>query len=76
MPVCTRCHKEKPVEDFGKRPTNKSGIDCMCRDCRNRIKRNRTPALDNRTALRKGLEKAGAYMPLRALKHLFKRGQS
>jgi hypothetical protein len=31
--VCTRCHQEKPVSDFGKSSRHKSGYNYSCKKC-------------------------------------------
>jgi hypothetical protein len=35
--VCTKCHEEKPLDDFGKRNDTKDGRRSQCRLCRNEV---------------------------------------
>lgn len=38
---CSRCRKNKPLDDFGRTTCNPSGHSYECKDCKN--KRQRTP---------------------------------
>ena len=33
MPLCTWCHKVKPVPDFERDKTSRTGVRCRCREC-------------------------------------------
>jgi hypothetical protein len=58
--VCSSCKKSKPVSEFHKNASKKSGYNCLCKECR--LQNSPAMVATNRKRRRQNIERAVQYL--------------